>query len=90
SKAHYAAEKISEVSGFSLKFNGPFFKEFLVETPIPPHRLIGRLAKKGIAAGLDMGRFNLGLKGCLMVAVTEKRSRHQIDDLVYELSKAAG
>ncbi len=90
SKAHYAAEKISEVSGFSLKFNGPFFKEFLVETPIPPHRLIGRLAKKGIAAGLDMGRFNLGLKGCLMVAVTEKRSRHQIDDLVYELSKAGG
>ena len=90
SKAHYAAERISDIPGFSLKFSGPFFKEFVVQTPIPPHRLISRLAKKGIAPGLDMGRFKFGLKGCLMVAVTEKRSKQQIDDLVYELSKAAG
>jgi glycine dehydrogenase subunit 1 len=71
-----------------LKFSGPFFKEFVMETPIPPHRLVSRLAKKGIAPGLDLGRFTLGFKGCLMVAVTEKRSRQQIDDLVYELSRA--
>jgi glycine dehydrogenase subunit 1 len=90
SKSHYAAERLSDIPGFSLKFSGPFFKEFLVETPVSPRRLIGRLAKKGIAPGLDMGRFKLGLKGCLMMAVTEKRSRRQIDDLVYELSKAAG
>lgn len=90
SKAHYAAEKISDIPGFSLKFSGPFFKEFVVETPVLPHRLIGRLAKKGIVPGLDMGRFKSGLKGCLMVAVTEKRSRRQIDNLVYELSKAGG
>ncbi len=90
SKAHYAAEKISDIPGFSLKFSGPFFKEFVVETPVSPHRLIGRLAKKGIVPGLDMGRFKSGLKGCLMVAVTEKRSRRQIDNLVYELSKAGG
>jgi len=90
SKANYAAERISDIPGFSLKFSGPFFKEFVVETPIPPHRLIGRLAKKGIIPGLDMGRFKSGLKGCLMVAVTEKRSKHQIDDLIYELSRAGG
>lgn len=89
SKSHYAAERLSDIPGFSLKFSGPFFKEFVVETPVPPRRLIARLAKKDIAAGLDMGRFKLGLKGCLMVAVTEKRSRRQIDDLAYELSKAA-
>ncbi len=90
SKAHYAAERISDIPGFSLKFSGPFFKEFVVETPVPPRRLIGKLAKKGIAPGLDMGRFKLGLKGCLMVAVTEKNSKRQIDDLVYELSRAGG
>jgi len=86
-KAHYAADKISELPGFSMKFKGPFFKEFVIETPIAPNRLIGKLSKKGILAGVDMGKFKLGLKGCLMVAVTEKRSKQQIDDLTYELSK---
>ena len=73
-----------------MKFDGPFFKEFVVETPIPPHRLIARLMKKKIAPGIDMGRFRLGLKGCLMIAVTEKRTKRQIDDLVFELARAAG
>jgi glycine dehydrogenase subunit 1 len=90
SKAHYAANRVCEIPGFSLKFGGPFFKEFVVETPIPPHRLIARLMKKGIAPGIDLGRFRLGLKGCLMIAVTEKRTKKQIDDLAFELSKAAG
>ena len=90
SKAHYAADEISKVPGFALKFDGPFFKEFVVETPIPPHRLIARLMKKKIAPGIDMGRFRLGLKGCLMIAVTEKRTKRQIDDLVFELARAAG
>lgn len=89
-KAHYAAGRISTIPGFSLKFEGPFFKEFVVETPIPPHRLIARLTRKGIVPGIDMGRFKLGLKGCLMIAVTEKRTGRQIDDLVFELSRAAG
>ena len=34
-----------------------------------------------------MGRYAADLKGCLMIAVTEKRSKDQIDDLVFELSK---
>ncbi|MEE9553248.1 MAG: aminomethyl-transferring glycine dehydrogenase subunit GcvPA [candidate division Zixibacteria bacterium] len=88
SKARYAAEKISELPGYSLKFTGPFFKEFVIETPIPPARINNKLLKKGILAGIDMGKFKLGMKGCLMVAVTEKRSKRQIDDLVFELSKA--
>jgi len=88
SKAHYAAEQIAGLPGFCLKFKGPFFKEFVVETPVAPSRLISKLSKKGIIPGIDMAKFKLGLKGCLMVAVTEKRSKKQIDDLVYELSKA--
>jgi len=87
SGAHYAADAIKKIPGFSPKFNGPFFKEFVMETPAPPVRIINKLARKNILAGIDMGRFRLGLKGCLMIAVTEKRSKSQIDNLVYELSK---
>jgi len=89
SKAHYAASKISELPGYKLKYNGPFFKEFVVETPVSPHRIITRLAGKRIVPGVDVGKYAAGLKGCLMIAVTEKRSKQHIDDLVFELSKFA-
>jgi len=89
SKAHYAASKISELPGYKLKYSGPFFKEFVVETPVSPHRIITKLAGRGIIPGVDVGKFVAGLKGCLMIAVTEKRSKRHIDDLVFELSKFA-
>lgn len=89
SKAHYAASKISELQGYNVKFKGPFFKEFVVETPVSPHRIITKLASRGIVPGIDVGKYTADLKGCLMIAVTEKRSKDQIDDLVFELSKFA-
>jgi glycine dehydrogenase subunit 1 len=89
SKSHYAASKIAELQGYKLKYGGPFFKEFVVETPVSPHRLITRLAARGVVPGVDMGKYAADLKGCLMIAVTEKRSKAEIDDLVFELSKFA-
>jgi glycine dehydrogenase subunit 1 len=88
SKAHYAAKKIIEIPGFSLKFNGPFFKEFVIDAPASATNLINRLSKKGIVPGIDLGKFNLGLRGSLMIAVTEKRSKAEIDRLVTELAAA--
>jgi glycine dehydrogenase subunit 1 len=89
SKARYAASEISQLPGYHLKYSGPFFKEFIMETPVSPHRIITRLAARGIIPGVDIGKYAAGLKGCLMVAVTEKRTKKQIDDLVFELSKFA-
>jgi len=89
SKAHYAARKIAGIPGYSLKFKGPFFKEFVVEGPVAAGTLITRLSKKGIVPGIDLGRFGLGLRGSLMIAVTEKRSKEEIDRLVSELAAAA-
>jgi len=73
--------------GYKLKFKTPFFKEFVVQTPVPPKRILSRLGKVDILAGIDLGPFKFGLKGCLMIAVTEKVSYEQIDELAYWLSK---
>lgn len=86
-KAHYAADKICELPGFKLKFSAPFFKEFVVQTPISPKKIINKLGKFDILPGVDLGEFRIGLKGCLMVAVTEKITYEQIEELVYRLSK---
>jgi len=86
-KAHYAASKISELSGYKLKFATPFFKEFVVQTPVSPKKIIAGLSKHNILAGIDLSGFKMGLKGCLMIAVTEKITYNQIDELVFRLSK---
>jgi glycine dehydrogenase subunit 1 len=86
-KAHYAADKIAGLTGFKLRFKTPFFKEFVVQTPVSPKKIISVLGKNDILAGIDLGQFKIGLKGCLMIAVTEKVTYEQIDELAYRISK---
>lgn len=78
-KSHYLSEKIARINGFELRFRAPFFKEFVVKTPVSPDEVIRRLMEKKIFAGVGLGRFDLGLDDCLLVAVTEKRTREELD-----------
>jgi glycine dehydrogenase subunit 1 len=86
-KSHYAFEKITQIPGFKAKFSASFFKEFVVETPIAPKKIIKSLLKKNIFAGIDLDALKLGLKNCLLIAVTERRTKEEIDNFVSELSK---
>jgi glycine dehydrogenase subunit 1 len=80
--ARYAAEEISKVPGFKIEFDGPFFREFAVGTPIPPEELNRRLAERGMLGGLDLGRWDDSLGGLWLVCVTEKRRKAEIDEFV--------
>jgi glycine dehydrogenase subunit 1 len=88
SKSHYAASKITAIPGFTLKYNGPFFKEFVIDAPASATNLINKLSKKGIIPGIELGKFGIGHRGSLLVAVTEKRTKEQIDRLAVELAQA--
>ncbi|MGH7310531.1 MAG: aminomethyl-transferring glycine dehydrogenase subunit GcvPA [Candidatus Rokuibacteriota bacterium] len=87
-KAHYAAERLSQVPGVSRRFPGPFFKEFALKLPKSPERVVARLAKDRILAGLPLKAFDRKLADCLLVAVTEKRTREEIDALAGALTRA--
>ena len=86
-KSHYALEKITQIDRFSKKFSAPFFREFVVQTPVPPKRIIRSLLKKNILAGIDLSGYKLGLKNCLLLSVTEKRTKEEIDYFVEQLKK---
>jgi glycine dehydrogenase subunit 1 len=86
-KSHYVFDEITRIEGFKKRFDAPFFKEFVVETPIPPKRIIRSLMKRNLFAGIDLARFDRKLKNCLLVCVTEKRTKEEIDYLVDELRK---
>ncbi|MBI5325851.1 MAG: aminomethyl-transferring glycine dehydrogenase subunit GcvPA [Ignavibacteriae bacterium] len=77
-KAHYLASKIKEIKGFKLLSDKPFFKEFLVKTPVPAQKIIEECEKEGILAGIDTSRFPECKQG-LLIAVTEKRSKDELD-----------
>ena len=84
-KSQYAAEKIFSLPGFKPAFSRPFFKEFTVECPLPAGEIISRLIPQGILAGVDLGRSHPSMRKYLLVAVTEKRSRAEIETLAAEM-----
>ncbi|WP_274362350.1 aminomethyl-transferring glycine dehydrogenase subunit GcvPA [Paenibacillus thermotolerans] len=81
-KAHYAARRLSQVPGLSIAFRSPFFNEFAVKLP---QRLsdVGavnsELLKRGFIGGYDLGRDYPELAGHMLVAVTERRTKEDID-----------
>jgi glycine dehydrogenase subunit 1 len=87
-KAHYAAERLGRVPGVSLRFAAPFFKEFTLRLPKAPERVVQRLLKDRILAGVPLKAFDRSLKDCLLVAVTEKRTREEIDAFADALGRA--
>jgi len=81
-KAHYLAEQLKSVPGVTLKFARPFFKEFVIQVPGRADRLLERLLSVGYHAGLPLGRWHANLENCISIAVTEKRTRQELDGLV--------
>lgn len=82
-KSHYAYEKLLATGKFAKVTNGPFFKEFTVKALKEPISGINRrLLDNGITGGLDLGQTALELENCWLVAVTEKRTKQEIDRFV--------
>ena len=86
-KAHYAAEKISRVKGYSICFDTPFFHEFSVCCPRPVSEINDHLLEHGFIGGYDLGQDYPSLKDHMLVAVTEMNTRDEIDALVSALAE---
>ena len=74
--AHYLYNRLIEAGKFRPAFDKPFLKEFVVETDLDIKKVNARLLEKGIMGGVDLG------EGKVMFAVTEKRTKEEIDQLI--------
>lgn len=86
-KAHYAADRISALDGYSLPFRSQFFKEFVIKTAIPISEINKRLLDNKIIGGLDLGRSYPELENHMMICVTELRTKEEIDFLAEVLAQ---
>ena len=84
-KAHYAMEEITKIKGFKLKYQAPFFKEFILETPVSAGEIIKKLLHKNIMAGVDISQIDPRFEDSLLICVTEKRTKKEIDYFVDQL-----
>jgi glycine dehydrogenase subunit 1 len=78
-KAHYAAEAIAKLRGYSRVFQKPFFKEFVIRCPIAPSQINQALFKEGIIGGLDISHI---IDNSMLLCVTEMNTKQEIDKLV--------
>jgi len=86
SKSHYAALELAKVPGVRLRFDGSFFREFVIELPVEASVVKEALTDVGIWPGIKCGCYYEGMERCLLVSVTEKHSRRDIDSLVSGLA----
>lgn len=81
-KSHYAASILAEQQRFELAFPRATFKEFVIrDTSGQVEALLTEAAQQGIFAGVALGRWYPHLADCFLIAVTEKRTKAEIDRL---------
>lgn len=83
-KAHYAKTALKE-AGFTIVYDGHCFNEFIVKLNKPVKEVNAQLLQKGIIGGYDLGRDYPELSNHMLLAVTEQRTKDEIDTLVKEL-----
>lgn len=84
-KSHYAAERLAELDGFSLRFSAPYFNEFVLSCPGPAAQILETLKSHNIIGGLPLSRFYPEMQNEILICVTETTTRKEIDALAEAL-----
>jgi glycine dehydrogenase subunit 1 len=78
-KASYAYNRLTAIPGVKPHFGAKwFFNEFVLDLPKDAADVIVKLIEKGFAAGFPLSRYYPDMKNCMLVCVTEKRTKQQI------------
>jgi glycine dehydrogenase subunit 1 len=84
----YARERLGGLDGVELLHEAPVVREFAVRLEAPVPAVLDRVAQEGIAAGYWLGRDHDEHQDGLLVAITERRSKQDIDRLADSLGRA--
>ncbi|NHC43039.1 aminomethyl-transferring glycine dehydrogenase subunit GcvPA [Bacillus sp. MM2020_1] len=85
-KADYMAKSLDK-KGFPIINKAPFFNEFVVELPRPVKEVNTKLLEAGIIGGFDLGT-DYDLENQMLLAVTEQRTKEEIDQFIEVLEAA--
>ncbi len=86
-KSEFAKDILGRVSGVEVKRSSPTFNEFTLILNKNADVVAQKMIDKGFAAGFPLGRFYKGMNRYLLVAVTEKRTKEEIEKFAEALEK---
>jgi len=90
SKSQYLIQKLRDTGRVNLAFSRPSFKEFVLKLPLSAEELADKMEKiDGILPGIPLSRFGLD-EDMLLVAITEKKKREELDRFVEILERYTG
>ena len=90
-KAHYARDLLVTTDRFEIITDRPFFKEFVVrDRHADVSNLLNQAARRGVLAGVPLGKWYEDMADCFLVAVTEKRTKADIDRWAETLTVSTG
>lgn len=79
-KANYLKQRLLEIPGLSSPFSAPSFREFTIKGDVDWSEINRKLLDQGFLGGLPLSRF--GHEGLVLLAVTEARTKQEIDGFV--------
>ena len=87
-KTEFAKDLIDKIPDVEVKRSSPTFNEFTVLLPKNADKVVDKMLHKGFAAGFPLGRFYKGMDNYLLISVTEKRTREEIESFAKALGEA--
>jgi len=85
-RAAYARKRLQAIPGVRLRYpDDCHFNEFVLDLPVRADQVIRRLLNRGVAAGFPLGNYYAGMEMALLVALTEKRTKEEIDFFAHVL-----
>ncbi len=89
-KAEYCRELLEKIPGVEVKRSNPTFNEFTVRLKKDADQVVEAMIRKGFAAGFPLGRYYPGMENYMIVAVTEKRTKEEIERYAKSLGEVLG
>ncbi|HSM02811.1 MAG TPA: aminomethyl-transferring glycine dehydrogenase subunit GcvPA [Acidimicrobiia bacterium] len=86
-KARYLAGLLEGLDGVHLGVDAPYGREFPILLPIDPEETVEKMAELGYVAGIPISGDYPEMPGGLLVAVTEKRTKREMDGYVVALQE---
>ncbi len=81
-KANYLKDELEKIGSVKICNKSPVFNEFVMELPVNGSKFLEEMSKRGFFAGLKLDSLYGGFENRVLVSVTEKRTKEQMDDYV--------
>jgi glycine dehydrogenase subunit 1 len=86
--ARYTREQLLRIPGVEPAVSAPTVYEFALRTPVPAATVLERLAEEGYLGGVELASHYPELGEAILLAVTETRTRAEVDDFAIAFEKA--